>query len=81
MLHFTFRIQLENQGSSLSAAQYTATESSRRSVENGDGRHEFEATTRQPPRTDCEYTMLSQCTMVSPVSRAEDLQRKRQYKA
>ena len=51
------------------------------SGENGDGRHEFEAITRQPRRTDCEYTMLSQCTMVSPVSRAENLQRKRQYAA
>lgn len=80
MLHFTFRMQLENQGSSLSAAQYTI-ESSRMSGENGDGRHEFEATTRQPRRTDSEYTMLSQCTMVSPVSRAENLQRKRQYAA
>ena len=81
MLHFTFRIQLENQGSSLSAAQYTAIESSRMSGENGDGRHEFEATTRQSRRTDCEYTMLSQCTMVSPITRAEDLQHKRQYTA
>ena len=51
----------------MSAAQYTAIESSRMSGENGDGRHEFEATTRQPRRTDCEYTMLSQCTMVSPI--------------
>lgn len=79
MLHFTFRIQLENHGSSLNAAQYIAIESRRMSGENGDGRHKFEGTTRQPRRTDCGYAMLSQCTMVSPISRAEDLQHKRQY--
>ena len=72
MLHFPFRIQLENQGSSLNPTQNTgATQLSGMSGEIGDGRHELE-TTRQPRRTDCAYTMLSQCTMVSPTSYAED---------
>ena len=72
MLHFPFRIQLENQGSSLNPTQNAgATQLSGVSGEIGDGRHELE-TTRQPRRTDCAYTMLSQCTMVSPTSYAED---------
>ena len=74
MLHFPFRIQLENQGSSLNPTQNAgATQLSGMSGEIGDGRHELE-TTPQPRRTDCAYTMLSQCTMVSPTSYAEDLQ-------
>ena len=65
MLHFPFRIQLENQGSSLNPTQNAgATQLSGMSGEIGDGRHELE-TTRQPRRTECAYTMLSQCTMVS----------------
>ncbi|XP_073232017.1 uncharacterized protein [Porites lutea] len=57
------RIQLENQGSSLNPTQNAAaTQLSGMSGEIGDGRHELE-TTRQPRRTDCGYTMLSQCTM------------------
>lgn len=65
MLHFEFRIQLENQSSSLNPAQKAvATQLSGMSDENGDhGR--LEVQTRQKPRgTDCEYTMLSQSTMV-----------------
>ena len=80
MLHFPFRIQLENQGSSLNPTQNAeATQLSGMSGEIGDGRHELE-TTRQPRRTECAYTMLSQCTMVSPTSYAEDLQLTRQCK-
>ena len=65
VLHFSFRIQLENQSSSLNPAQDTvATRLSGMSDENGDhGR--LEVQTRQQPRTtDCGYTMLSQSTMV-----------------
>ena len=80
MLHFEFRIQLENQSSSLNSAQKAvATRLSGMSDENGDlGRREVQ--TRQKPRdTDCEYTMLSQSTMVSPTSYATNSKLKRQH--
>ena len=74
MLHFEFRIQLENQRSSLNPAQKAvAIRLSGMSDENGDhGR--LEVQTRQKPRgTDCEYTMLSQSTMViSPTTYAKN---------
>ena len=80
MLHFEFRIQLENQSSSLNSAQKAvATRLSGMSDENGDlGRREVQ--TRQKPRgTDCEYTMLSQSTMVRPTSYATNSKLKRQH--
>ena len=80
MLHFEFRIQLENQSSSLNSAQKAvATRLSGMSDENGDlGRREVQ--TRQKPRgTDCEYTMLSPSTMVSPTSYATNSKLKRQH--
>ena len=80
MLHFEFRIQLENQSSSLNPAQKAvATRLSGMSDENGDhGRLEVE--TRQKPRgTDCEYTMLSQSTMVCPTNYAKNSKLKRQH--
>ena len=79
MLHFEFRIQLENQSSSLNPAQKAvATRLSGMSDENGDhGR--LEVQTRQKPRgTDCEYTMLSQSTMVCPTNYAKNSKLKRQ---
>ena len=75
MLHFSFRIQLENQSSALNPAQKAvATRLSGVSDENGDhGR--LEVQTRQKPRgTDCTYTMLSQSTMVSPNTYAKNQQ-------
>ena len=80
MLHFEFRIQLENQSSSLNPAQKAvATRLSGMSDENGDhGR--LEVQTRQKPRgTDCEYTMLSQSTMVCPTNYAKNSKLKRQH--
>ena len=79
MLHFEFRIQLENQSSSLNPAQKAvAARLSGMSDENGDhGR--LEVQTRQKPRgTDCEYTMLSQSTMVCPTNYAKNSKLKRQ---
>ena len=69
MLHFEFRIQLENQSSSLIPAQKAVTTRlCRMSDENGDnGRLEVQ-TRQQPRRTDCEYTMLSQSTMICPTT-------------
>ena len=81
MLHFEFRIQLENQSSSLNPAQKAvAARLSGMSDENGDhGR--LEVQTRQKPRgTDCEYTMLSQSTMVCPTNYAKNSKLKRQHK-
>ena len=80
MLHFEFRIQLENQSSALNPAQKAvATRLSGMSDENGDhGR--LEVQTRQQPRwTDCEYTMLSQSTMVCPTNYAKNSKLKRQH--
>ena len=80
MLHFSFRIQLENQSSALNPAQKAvATRVSGVSDENGDhGR--LEVQTRQQPRgTDCEYTMLSQSTMVCPTNYAKNSKLKRQH--
>ena len=81
MLHFEFRIQLENQSSSLNPAQKAvAARLSGMSDENGDhGR--LEVQTRQKPRgTDCEYTMLSQSTVVSPTTNyAKNSKLKRQH--
>ena len=73
MLHFSFRIQLENQSSALNPAQKAvATRLSGVSDENGDhGRLEVQ-TRQQPHGTDCTYTMLSQSTMVSPTNYAKN---------
>ena len=71
---FLSRIQLENQSSSLNPAQSTeAIQLSGMSDENGDIRLVLDST-QHPRRTDCEYTMLNQCTMVSPTSYVKDLQ-------
>ena len=80
MLHFEFRIQLENQSSSLNPAQKAvATRLSGMSDENGDhGRLEVQ-TRQQPSGTNCEYTMLSQSTMVCPASYAKNSKLKRQH--
>ena len=80
MLHFLFRVQLENQSSALNPAQKAvATGLSGVSDENGDhGR--LEVQTRQQPRgTDCTYTMLSQSTMVCPTNYAKNSKLKRQH--
>ena len=80
MLHFSFRVQLENQSSALNPAQKAvATGLSGVSDENGDhGR--LEVQTRQQPRwTDCTYTMLSQSTMVCPTNYAKNSKLKRQH--
>ena len=71
---FLSRIQLENQSSSLNPAQSAeAIQLSGMSDENGDRRLDLD-TTQHPRRTDCGYTMLNQCTMVSPTSYVKDLQ-------
>ena len=71
---FLSRIQLENQSSSLNPAQSAeAIQLSGMSDENGDIRLVLDST-QHPSRTDCEYTMLNQCTMVSPTSYVKDLQ-------
>ena len=80
MLHFSFRIQLENQSSALNPAQKAvATRLSGVSDENGDhGRLEVQ-TRQQPHGTDCTYTMLSQSTMVCPTNYAKNSKLKRQH--
>ena len=80
MLHFSFRIQLENQSSALNPAQKAvATRLSGVSDENG-GHGKLEVQTRQQPRgTDCAYTMLSQSTMVCPTNYAKNSKLKRQH--
>ena len=80
MLHFSFRIQLENQSSALNPAQKAvATRLSGVSDENGDhGKLEVQ-TRQQPLGTDCAYTMLSQSTMVCPTKYAKNSKLKRQH--
>ena len=68
------RIQPENQSSSLNPAQSAEViQLSGMSDENGDKRLVLDST-QHPRRTDCEYTMLNQCTKVSPTSYVKDLQ-------